>query len=516
MPADEPSARLVALIRSDPAQLSSFLSHHATYLFDHAAVLATVVAHLSSLSCSALWQLHTRHIARLEAVVQLCPPHSPAAAAFAQLLLSDEREGADRMTVAFCGAPFSSLILALLRLSTQPASAFPLYSLAPSSASSLLSAVFFCSQPQSQAVRQHIAVLLFLVRPPPLRQRLLSSLLLQCLSCPSSSSPSSHVGLSSMDLSSVLSFLCQRMSASALLSAYTAALTQAAGSSSSAAPLSLASHRTLLNLLIGPRHFSTAIGRQLFDCLESTLSAAIAQRHLTLLSLTLQLARHSISCLHANGAAAAAAAAGARDAAVTGDWQLPRDYSAWFDEQFAWVAETDENSLAERANTDGGRAGTKRKRKEKFVLRNKEGDSLDELDGDCAEESVEAAAHDAGPTDSAVARRQQRLQQDKRRKERQQQSEEAAQADKRRLLRQQEAALEKQERVSFVLSCLFDSLADDETAVVTHYLHVVDRYWRGDGLLSEPEADRFSRCARIRIGGGSWTEGDAIVLDSSQ
>ena len=66
-----------------------------------------------------------------------------------------------------------------------------------------------------------------------------------------------------------------------------------------------------------------------------------------------------------------------------------------------------------------------------------------------------------------------------------------------------------------MLSCLFETLTTDETTVVTHYLHVI-KNWRGDELLSEAEVDKYSRCARMKIGGGSWTDGDAIVLDASQ
>ena len=222
------------------------------------------------------------------------------------------------------------------------------------------------------------------------------------------------------------------------------------------------------------------------------------------------MARHCVTNLHANGAAASA-----RD----DDWQLPRDYSAWFDEQFSWVTRTNQDGLGKSSKSSKG-AG-KRKRKEKFVLRAKGGENTgvqQVVDGD--EDEVEQDdgidASGAEPVDSAEVRRQQRLQQDKRRKERQQQEEEAAIEEQRSRHRQQEAAADKQERVRFVLSCLFDSLATDETSVVTHYLHVVDRYWRGDGLLSEAEADRYCRCARAKIGGGRWTEGEAIVLDVSQ
>ena len=512
--------RLVDIIRSNPSELTSFLSDHSTHLFDFDSVSSTVVDHLTSLTCSTLWQLHLRHIARLESVMQLCPPNSAAATALVHLLLSDKREGTDKLGASFCSSPFSNIILTLLRLSTQPASTFPLYPLAPSSASSLLSALFFSSQPHSQSVRQHIAVLLLLVRPLPLRQQLLSSLLLQCLSAPVPGSSSLPSPLSSIDLASLLSFLCHRVSAPTLLSSYMTALTNPSSSSFSSSS-SLSSHRTFLNLFIHPRHFAVPLGRQLFDFFASTLSSALAQRQSPLFSLLLQLARHCITGLHANGAAAATSVRAVED---DGDWQLPRDYSAWFDEQFQWVTlKEDEEAGRTNKGGGGGRAGTSRKRKERYVLKRKDNeaallelDEEDDEDEDGEQQEANGAKEAEPAADGAAVRREQRLQQSRRRKERLQQDEEVAQADKRRKVRQQEAAAERQQRVRFVLSCLFDSLASDETAVVTHYLHVVDRYWRGDRLLSEAEADKYCRCARIRIGGGSWTEGDAIVLDASQ
>ena len=499
---DKSSAQLVHIIRSQPSRLSTFLSDHACHLFDQEAVLSAVIECLSVLSCNTVWQLHSHHMARIEAVMQQCPSHSPAAASFVQLLLNDTRDGEDRLTVAFCNSPFSSLILALLRLSVQPASTFPLYPLAPSSASSLLSALFFSAHPQSPTVRQHISVLLLLVRPPPLRQQLLSSLLLQCLS--------STAFLLSLDLSSVLSFLCQRLSAPTFLASYMNALTTTTSSSTS---FPLTSHRTFLNLFISPRHFTAAIGRLLFDFFASTLSSAIAQRQSALFSLVLQLARHCITNVHANGAAAAT-----HHCDENGDWKLPRDYSAWFDEQFRWVRGEEDSEAGKGSKSGDKKVSSKRKRKEKYVLRKKPDGSLQQdLEEDLDEYGEESAeAEEAVVTDSATVRRQQRAEQDKRRKERQQQEEDDAQADKRHKQRQQEAAADRQERVRFVLARLFDSLSSDETAVVTHYLHHVNRYWKGEGLLSDAEAERYSRCARIKIGGGSWTEGDAIVLDASQ
>ena len=385
---DELSSRLVEIICSNPSQLSSFLSDNPTHLVDHDAVREAMISHLPSSCCSTVWQLHSHHIVRLESVMQLCPPHSSAAASLVAVLLDDDREGWDKLNVAFCQSPFSNLILALLRLSTQPPSALPLYPLAPSSASSLLSALFFSSHPQSPTVRQHIAVLLLLVRPPPLRQQLLSSLLLQCLSSPSSSSASVVSSLSPMDLSSVLTFFCQRMSATTLLSSYISALTNAAPSTSSTS-FSLTSHRTFLNLFISPRHFSADIGRLLFDSFATTLSSAIVQRDSALFTLVLQLARHCITNLHANGAAAAVmGAVGKRP------WQLPRDYSAWFDERLSWVTGKDEEAGRKGSPAGGGKGGgAKRKRKEKYVLRKKGNESaqheLDDDDDDMEEEEEE-------------------------------------------------------------------------------------------------------------------------------
>ena len=512
--------RFTDVLRSHPSNLPSFLAEPACHQLQHDAVLQTVIKHLSLLDCCTLWQLHSHHIARIEAVIQLCPPRSAAAASFAQLLLDDPREGADKLNAAFCSSPFSNLTLALLRLSAQPASAFPLYPLAPSAASALLSSLFFCSHPHSQSIRQHISILLLLVRPPALRQQLLSALLLKCLSSGGASTDANASSLTSMELTSVLSFLCQRMSAFTLLHSYTSALTTTAASSSSSSSAygSLTAHRTLLNLFISPRQFTPAIGQQLFDFFAVSLSAAVTQRHSALFRLVLQLARHCITCLQASGSAAATGRGS------DGVWQLARDYSAWFDQQLEWVTAARDEADGKGGGAGVGRSGTKRKRKGKYVLKRKgDGAAQDEGDGEEDEwdEQADEGAEmeDEESIESAAVRRQRKAQQDARRKERQQQEEDDAQADKRRRVRQQEEAAERQERVRFVLSCLFDSLASDETAVVTHYLHVVGKRWKSEGLLSDAEADRYCRCARVKIAGGSWTAevtGDAIVLDASQ
>ena len=275
------SAKLVDIIRSKPSELHSALSC-STYrpdLLDYEAVISAVVNNLALLDCSALWQLHSMHILRLEALMQMCPPGSASAASLVQVFLANKREGGDKLNAAFCNSPFSNLILVLLRLSLQPTSAFPLYPLAPSSASSSLTSLFFCSHPQAQSIRQHILVLLLLVRPAPLKQQLLSSTLLQCLSC-STSSSSSSAGtspLSPMDLMSVLSFICHRIPTASLLSSYITALTDNAASLSYKT-LPLAPHRTFLNLLIAPKHLTVTLGRQLFDLFASTVESAIAQR----------------------------------------------------------------------------------------------------------------------------------------------------------------------------------------------------------------------------------------------
>ena len=502
-----PTPSLVGILRSNPSHLHAALCDPATHLIDYDAVQAAVLDSLASLSCSDLWLLHSQHVVRLEALMQLCPAGSATAVSLTQLFLADKRGGGDFLSAAFCGSPFSSLILVLLRLSVQPASAFPLYPLAPSSASSLLTSLFFCAHAEAHSIRQHILVLLLLIRPPPLRQQLLSSVLLQCLSCsPSASSATATVpALSTSDLGSVLGFICQRVPVASLLSSYFTALTSNAAMLTYKS-LPLASHRTFIVKLVAPKLFTAATGRLLFDSFADTVEVAIAQRQSGLLSLMLDLARHCINNLHANGAAAAVTAAATDES----DWRAPRDPSAWFDEQMSWVTK-----VGQSKSSGVAKSGAKRKRKEKYVLRAKggEGDALQQetLDG---EEDEEDASGE--PADGAEARRQQRLQQERRRKDKLQQEEEAVLAEQRRRQQQQEAAADRQERVRFVLSCLYDSLATDETSVVTHYLHVVDRQWRGDGLLSEAEADRYCRCARARIGGGRWTEDEAIVLDVSQ